>query len=67
MRDVETLRYNAQNRRLNAVDESNTYKDQALWNRSAASSAKKCRDDRRGDWPDRHRSNRGIFMVQDGV
>lgn len=40
MRDVETLRYNAQNRRLNAVDESNTYKDQALWNRSAASSAK---------------------------
>ncbi len=41
MRDVETLRYNAQNRRLNAVDESNQYKDQALWNRSAASSAKK--------------------------
>lgn len=40
MRDVETLRYNAQNRRLNAVDESNQYKDQALWNRSAASSAK---------------------------
>lgn len=39
-RDVETLRYNAQNRRLNAVDESNQYKDQALSNRSAASSAK---------------------------